>query len=59
MRNKFPGKCYICGKEVKPGEGHFERMKLKNGKSGYWRVQHASHAIRNHKMGLTGKFKKH
>lgn len=27
MRNRFPGICYKCGKEVKKGAGHFERAK--------------------------------
>jgi hypothetical protein len=35
VRNKHPGPCYICGKMVAVGEGHFER----NGKGG-WRVRH-------------------
>lgn len=43
MRNKYPGICYRCGKEVKAGEGHFERY------HGGWRVQHASCAIENKK----------
>ena len=34
MRNRYPGKCYKCGKPVEPGEGYFERHK------GGWRVQH-------------------
>lgn len=38
MRNKYPGPCYKCGKEVKPGKGHFERHK------GEWLLQHAEHA---------------
>lgn len=25
-RNWFPGQCYFCGKWVKVGEGHFERL---------------------------------
>lgn len=51
MRNKFTGKCYVCGETVEIGKGHFERYK--NG----WRVQHAGHAIQNHKSGLTGYFR--
>lgn len=35
MRNKYQGKCEICGKLVKPGEGHFERRK------GHFVVKHA------------------
>jgi hypothetical protein len=34
MRNKYPGKCYKCGKVVKPDDGYFEWHK------GGWRVQH-------------------
>lgn len=40
MRNKYPGICYRCAKDVVPGHGHFERFK------GGWRVQHASCAIK-------------
>lgn len=25
MRNRYPGLCYVCGKNVAPGYGHFER----------------------------------
>lgn len=35
MRNKYPGRCYVCGETVQPGDGHFER----DGKGG-WRVRH-------------------
>ena len=35
MRNKFAAQCYVCGREVKSGSGHFER----NGKGG-WQVRH-------------------
>lgn len=35
MRNKYPGICYYCGKEVAKGAGHFER------KHGKWIVIHA------------------
>jgi hypothetical protein len=24
MRNKYPGKCFVCGKEVPAGAGHFQ-----------------------------------
>lgn len=37
MRNKHPGPCYICGKMVAVGDGHFER----NGRGG-WRVRHVA-----------------
>jgi hypothetical protein len=43
MRNKYPGVCYRCGKQVEKGEGHFERHK------GGWRVQHADCAIKARK----------
>lgn len=37
MRNKYAG---ICGKEVKPGEGHFQRV------PGYkWIVKHSKCVI--------------
>lgn len=39
MRNRFPGICYRCGKQVGAGEGHFERFR------GAWRTQHAECAI--------------
>lgn len=39
MRNKYPGKCYVCGKWVEKGQGHFERYK------GSWRVQCFIHPI--------------
>ena len=39
MRNKHPGICYRCGKNVAAGDGHFERF----GSS--WRLQHATCAI--------------
>lgn len=35
-RNKFEGKCYLCGKTVEAGTGHFERHR------GGWRVKHAN-----------------
>lgn len=25
MRNKYPGICYRCGREVKAGDGHFQK----------------------------------
>lgn len=39
MRNKYPGKCYQCGKEVGAGQGHFQRFQ------GSWRTHHAKCAI--------------
>lgn len=35
MRNKYIGDCYVCGRPVEPGTGHFERHR------GGWRVKHA------------------
>lgn len=32
-RNKYPGKCYCCGKWIMPGYGHFERH------LGQWRIK--------------------
>jgi len=26
MRNRFTGKCLVCGKVVKAGEGYFQRI---------------------------------
>ena len=46
MRNKYPGKCYRCGKLVKIGEGHFERAVGKGYFKFKWRTQHADCAIR-------------
>lgn len=43
MRNKFKGVCYRCGKEVLPGEGHFQRSSKGKWK---WVVQHAACAIK-------------
>lgn len=34
MRNQFKGECYVCHKEVKPGDGFFER------EAGKFRVRH-------------------
>lgn len=38
MRNKYPGICYYCKKEVAAGEGHFERDPVHHN----WKVIHAS-----------------
>lgn len=35
-RNKYEGRCYLCGKTVEAGTGHFERHR------GGWRVKHAN-----------------
>jgi hypothetical protein len=48
MRSKYPGICYRCGKEVKVGEGHFERYQ------GGWRVQHAECAIEHRRAKFEG-----
>lgn len=32
-RNKYPGTCYCCGKQVPTGYGHFERH------NGQWRIK--------------------
>jgi hypothetical protein len=42
-RNKYPGECYRCGKNVPAGAGHFEKVK---GGPAKWRVQHVECAIR-------------
>ena len=39
MRNKYAGKCYICGGEVKVGEGFFQRS------GGKWITKHATGKI--------------
>lgn len=41
MRNRYPGICYRCGKNVEAGAGHFERLPHRG-----WRVQHADCAIK-------------
>jgi hypothetical protein len=53
MRNKFPGQCYRCGKQVAAGAGHFERPSTKTlEKLGLvavrnrWLIQHADCAIK-------------
>lgn len=32
-RNMYPGTCYVCGKHVPTGYGHFERY------HGHWRIK--------------------
>lgn len=39
MRNRYPGKCYVCGEYVPSYGGYFERRPNKKG----WRVQHYWH----------------
>lgn len=52
MRNKFPGTCYRCGKQVPAGEGHFERAPAsrmtmaERARGAKFRVQHADCAIK-------------
>ncbi len=51
MRNKFPGICYRCGKQVEVGAGHFE--KYNDPQTGIkWRVQHAECAIKFREITL-------
>ena len=56
MRNKYPGTCYVCGKQVMPNEGHFERLspKEQNIRGVRWRVQCKEHA----KKFISNKIKK-
>jgi len=49
MRNKYTGKCYVCGKLVEKGQGHFERYK------GGWRVQCACHPIEKRQQKIQQK----
>ena len=35
--NKFKGICYVCGKEVEVGKGHFQR----DGKNHRWQTKHS------------------
>jgi hypothetical protein len=37
MRNRHGGTCYLCGRWVAAGTGHFERHATR------WRVKHAIH----------------
>jgi len=43
VRNKYKGICYICGKEVLPNAGHFERNK------GSWRTIHVECVFKQRK----------
>ncbi len=40
-RNKYKGKCYICGNAVEVGEGYFEYQKNKHS----WVTKHATGTI--------------
>jgi hypothetical protein len=62
-RNQFEGQCFRCGKTVKAGEGHFERVgKIQREKFGSavwgkkWIVQHADCAIEH--RGTAHKFER-
>jgi hypothetical protein len=53
MRNKYKGSCYRCGFEVKPYQGHFEKVTenqlKKYGKAVInkkWLLQHSECAIK-------------
>lgn len=53
MRNKYAGVCYRCGKQVNPGEGHFEKVQQvhykKHGdllRGEKWLTQHSDCAIK-------------
>jgi hypothetical protein len=51
MRNMYADTCYRCGKIVKAGEGHFERVskqifKKYGWQSKKWITQHADCAIK-------------
>ncbi len=35
MRNRYKGTCYVCGKTVEVGQGHFERRSIG------WATKHA------------------
>lgn len=35
-RNRFESRCYVCGRLVAAGTGHFERY------NGGWRTKHAN-----------------
>lgn len=41
MRNKYPGVCFKCGKNVVVGAGHFEAPTSRRKQ---WRVQCAEHS---------------
>lgn len=52
-RNKYPAKCYRCGKQVEAGQGHYERASGSRRialnappKTPFWIAQHAGCAIR-------------
>ena len=38
-RNKYPGRCYCCGKWIEPGYGHFERVRGASPSQPKWRIK--------------------
>lgn len=38
-RNKYPGRCYCCGKWIEPGYGHFERVRGASLGQPKWRIK--------------------
>lgn len=38
MRNKYPGVCYVCGKDVPVGFGFFEKVH-DHSQIGKWRIK--------------------
>lgn len=57
MRNKYGGPCYRCGQWVRPGEGHFEKVRDR-GSPVRWRTQHAECAIAYRNTQTDGRAKR-
>lgn len=38
-RNKYPGRCYCCGKWIEPGYGHFEKILGSKPGEPKWRIK--------------------
>ena len=38
-RNKYPGRCYCCGKWIEPGYGHFEKVRGASPGQPKWRIK--------------------
>lgn len=38
-RNKYPGRCYYCGKWIEPGYEHFERVRGAVSGQPRWRIK--------------------
>lgn len=38
-RNKYPGRCYCCGKWIEPGYGHFEKVRDPGQRGPKWRIK--------------------